>query len=79
MENTPKRPNARTDFYQLASDYNLLASGRTLKMPRVSNVTNMKRALERRGIKEREDFDAYNQGKFFFLRKLSEKPMDFQR
>jgi len=73
------RPLERTDFYRLARDYNLLEKGHTLKTYRVTNVTQTKRALERRGIKEGEDFQAYNQGKFFFLRKLSNTSMEFKK
>lgn len=79
MEAQKKRPHARTDFNKLASDYNLLEVGRTLKTPRVSNVTDIKRALGRRGIEDGKDYDARNRGKFFYLRKLSDKPMEFKR
>lgn len=80
MENSkPRRPLDRMDFYRLARDYNLLDRGRTLKMERVANVTHTKRALERRGIKDGEDCHAYNMGRFFYLRKLSDKLMDFKK
>lgn len=72
------RPPARVDFNKLASDYNLMEVGRTLKIPRVSNVTNIKEALGRRGIESEADYDARNRGKFFYLRKLSGKPMEFK-
>lgn len=68
------RPQARVDYDELASAYNLQQVGGTLRIGKVTNVTNFKKALHRRGLSP-GDYEAYQRGRHCFLKRLSEKTM----
>lgn len=67
------------DYLSMARSYNLLEKGKLIRLPKVSNVTQVKRAISRRGVEEGTDFMAFNRGKFFYLRRVSEKKMNLKQ
>lgn len=73
-QDTP-RPLARLDYVGLASSYNELKVGEALKLEGLTNITNFKRAVDRRGIKEGEDYRAWQRKGVAFMQRLSPKPM----
>lgn len=68
------------DYTLIATRYNQLEPGRVMDLDKVSNVTNFKQALQRRGIKAGEDF-ALSQPKRserLLIRRLSERRMRYR-
>lgn len=72
-ELTPSQ--SRTNYADVAVSYNSLELGEAVRLKRVTNITNFKKALERRGIKENTDFKAFHRGKHCVLRRFTRKKM----
>lgn len=71
---TPKQ--TRIDYDKIAERYNSAQPGRGIEIPKVSNITNFKKALERRGLKEGEDFKAWHDGNVCKVQRLTLKTMN---
>lgn len=65
----------RLDYQQLARDYNALAKGQSLRLRKVTNITNFKAALARRDLEVKKDYRAGQKGRHCYLTRLSDKPM----
>jgi hypothetical protein len=52
-------------------EYNLLPLGGIIRVARPSNVTQYKRALEARGLTDKQDFTAQARGNFCVIKRLT--------
>lgn len=59
----------------LSVKYNRLPLGGVINVPRPSNITQFKKSLEARGLKEKEDFTARSEGNLCIIRRLTSTVM----
>lgn len=75
MESKTKKPFHWKDYEDLARTYNLLEKGRSMEAGEVSNITDFKRTISRRGVVLNKDFKAYTKKGRTYLKRLSHTVM----
>lgn len=75
MDSNTKKPFHWRDYEALARKYNMLEKGRAMEAVSVTNITDFKRILSRRGVVPNTDFQAYTKKGRTYLKRLSDTVM----